>query len=127
MARSVKIGPLPCMTTCPLHSTSLHMGTIKVLFRHFGLCSQKLLAASKITVKVFSSPLSVSSMAMIEYCCMCCEEATNGFPVFNWSMALICDLYNLYACCSQSFVGELCTSLCFMMLLRAGTRLVLHR
>lgn len=60
----------------------------------FWLMLTKRPAASEITVNVFSSLSSISGMPMNEHCCMCCEEATNGFLGFRWSVELISDLCN---------------------------------
>lgn len=60
----------------------------------FRLMPAKHPVASEITVNVFSSLSSISGVPMNEQCCMCCEEATNGFFGFRRSVKLIYDLYN---------------------------------
>lgn len=47
-ARAFKIGPPPCMTTCPLHSTSLLLATEELLYKHFALLSQSILLLTKL-------------------------------------------------------------------------------
>lgn len=65
-ARSLKIGPPPCMTTCPLHSTSCYQAAEELLYKRFALFSQSSFTAYKITANIFSCSSSILTEQGIE-------------------------------------------------------------
>lgn len=65
-ARSLKIGPPPCMTTCLLQSTFLYPATEELLYKRFALFSQSNFTAYKITANTFSCSSSILAEQGIE-------------------------------------------------------------
>lgn len=106
-AGPLRIGPAPCMTTCPFRSTSLHARpNVEVLYQHFALFSQSVFIALQRNCKyIFVFLVNLGRLA----------DRMTPFPVerapvpasqrrntFHWTLEVHRDLFALHTVSSST-------------------------
>lgn len=98
VARSVMIGPSPCMTPYLLHLTSLYPVEEKTTVRALCFVFTKHFIAYKSSANALSCLSSILTPQEVSTATVSCDRTTyfHCCDTFHWSLEVICDLFALH-------------------------------